>query len=680
MSRPPATGKATALLVTLMSLIVVTSPDGHGDFRHPGLQHSRADLHRMKQAVAAKEAPAWSAFEAFRRMPHSQHDYQRRGPFAEVGRAPTIHMGECGSDATAAYHNALMWVITEDHRHADKAIELINVWMETLKRVTGRDGILGAGLQGIKFANAAEILRHSNSGWPEDDSIRCEQWFRNVWHPKIAKYAIFANSNWEGAALQMKMAIAVYCSDRKLFEEAVRYCVNGSGNGSITHTIVFPTGQAQETTRAQHYAQLGMGLLCNTAEIAWNQGVDLYSWADNRIMAGFEYHARYGLGKDVPYEHYLDRTGKYGFGGRYNPYDKISTKSRGSFQPIFEQPWNHYAHRRGLQMPWVEQVIDRQRPEGRSSDHTGLGTLSHTRPLVTNQLPATTPGIPSGLMARSPSDGSVVQLTWAASVEPDSCTNADSYRIERSSDNGNTWQTADEACSKPEFTDTEVKKGQPYEYRIFAANRSGISEPSAPLTTVAGLPADWRYAEVGNTHVTGSTEFNGVRFRLEGEGTDIGENADNFHFAFRRLTGNGSLTARLTWPMSSQWTKPGVMMRESLNADARHASVLLLPHWNGSVVSRTQPGGATSQTNASPLPEGWVKYDHRILKPWWMRIRRKGNTFTGSMSPDGISWTPTGDVEIKMPNEIYVGLPACSQLPNVTTVVTYDHVDVQQAE
>ena len=57
-SRPPATGKAAALLATLMSLIVVTSPDGHGDFRHPGLQHSRADLHQIKQAVAAKEAPA----------------------------------------------------------------------------------------------------------------------------------------------------------------------------------------------------------------------------------------------------------------------------------------------------------------------------------------------------------------------------------------------------------------------------------------------------------------------------------------------------------------------------------------------------------------------------------------------------------------------------------------------
>ena len=35
------------------------------------------------------------------------------------------------------------------------------------------------------------------------------------------------------AALQTKMAIAVYSSDRELFEEVVRYAAAGSGNGSI---------------------------------------------------------------------------------------------------------------------------------------------------------------------------------------------------------------------------------------------------------------------------------------------------------------------------------------------------------------------------------------------------------------------------------------------------------------
>ncbi|GIT04810.1 MAG: hypothetical protein CM1200mP29_02210 [Verrucomicrobiota bacterium] len=61
--------------------------------------------------------------------------------------------------------------------------------------------------------------------------------------------------------------------------------------------IVYPTGQCQETTRAQHYAQLGLGLLGGAAEVAWNQGVDLYGWGGNRILKGFEYTAKYGLGE-----------------------------------------------------------------------------------------------------------------------------------------------------------------------------------------------------------------------------------------------------------------------------------------------------------------------------------------------------------------------------------------------
>ena len=72
--------------------------------------------------------------------------------------------------------------------------------------------------------------------------------------------------------------------------------------------IVYPSGQCQETTRAQHYAQLGIGLLSGATEIAWNQGVDLYGWDNNRLLKGYEYIAKYGLGEEVPYQHYLDRT------------------------------------------------------------------------------------------------------------------------------------------------------------------------------------------------------------------------------------------------------------------------------------------------------------------------------------------------------------------------------------
>ena len=81
-------------------------------FIHPGLLHSQADLDRMKVAVAQKRSPIFEGFKVLSASPQSQASYRRLGPFPEIGRAPTIRMGEAKSDAEAAYQNALMWTIT----------------------------------------------------------------------------------------------------------------------------------------------------------------------------------------------------------------------------------------------------------------------------------------------------------------------------------------------------------------------------------------------------------------------------------------------------------------------------------------------------------------------------------------------------------------------------------------
>ena len=133
-----------------------------------------------------------------------------RGPFPEWGRAPNIRMGETVSDAIAVYQHALMWAVTGRKAHAEKTIGMINAWVGTLKKVTGIDGVLASGLQGFMFANAAELLRCTDSGWSEEDAKRCGQWFLDAWDPTIEHYAYFANGNWETAALQSRVAFAVY--------------------------------------------------------------------------------------------------------------------------------------------------------------------------------------------------------------------------------------------------------------------------------------------------------------------------------------------------------------------------------------------------------------------------------------------------------------------------------------
>ena len=201
----------------MLSAAAVVQLPAEGGFIHPGLLHSQSDLERMRAAVAKEEGPIYAGFQKLKEGEHWRADYRRQGPFPEIGRAPTIRIGEARNDAEAAYQNALMWAITGEQEHADKAIEIINAWVGSLKKVTGIDGVLAAGLEGFKFVNAAELLRHTDSGWPEVDAERCEKWFMDAWYPTIRHYAHFANGNWETAALQTKMAIAVFCDDRQLF-------------------------------------------------------------------------------------------------------------------------------------------------------------------------------------------------------------------------------------------------------------------------------------------------------------------------------------------------------------------------------------------------------------------------------------------------------------------------------
>ena len=188
----------------------------------------------MKSAVANGEGPSYDGYEVLADSLFSKADYRMRGPVEEWGRAPNKNTGQAQDDARGAYQNALMWAITGKKSHAIKAIEILNAWSGKLKKVSGIDGVLASGLQGFQFANAAELIRYTDSGWTEAEARRCEASFKNAWLPTIEHYAYFANGNWETAALQTKMAIAVFCNDRELFEETVRYAVNGCGNGSLS--------------------------------------------------------------------------------------------------------------------------------------------------------------------------------------------------------------------------------------------------------------------------------------------------------------------------------------------------------------------------------------------------------------------------------------------------------------
>lgn len=644
-------------------------------FVHPGLLHSQEDLDRMKRAIAAKEEPIYAGYEVFRKNPASQATYAMQGPLAMVGRNPTVGQGTYDADANAAHQNALMWCLTGDHAYADKAIALVNVWSGKLTSVTGRDAALMAGLGPFKMVQAAELLRYSNAGWVATDVQKTEQHFKTVIYPVLREYAPFANGNWEAAAIKTVMAIGIFCNDRALYEDALHYYVNGWGDGRLTHYVINDTGQGQESGRDQAHAQLGIGMLAECSEMAWHQGLDLYGYADNRLLKGFEYAAKYNLGNDdVPFVTTLDRTGKYF-------HQKVSTQARGQLRPLYEQVYNHYVKRRGLAAPFTQQAAEKLRPEGPGNpgaDHPGYGTLFYTRSAEKAGVkPTTKPAAPGGLVAKGLPTGTA--LTWIAAV------GATDYTVKRSTKKGGPYAVIAQHVAAPAYTDKATKAGTLYYYTVTARNALGESPNAYETGSSAGLPAPWKQQDVGPVQVAGSALYDGEQFRLEGAGSRIDSTGDQFQFAYLSLKGDGVITARFVPQVSSQFSQLGLMLREGLTTNAPHAALLLapqktgqieMPNWSIQLVTREAVGGPTStrQTSAS-LAEPVVTFG-RLVGYYWLRLERKGNTITGTISPDGQTWTLVGTLTTSLKKDLYVGLAACSRLTTVTTTARFDKVTV----
>ncbi len=642
------------------------------EFIHPGLLHSQADLDRIKQKVHAGEEPWKSGYQIFQIDSASQAKYRMRGPAETIGRAPNVNFVEFDQDANAAYQIALMWAITGDRVYAVKSMEIIDAWSRTLKQVTGRDAVLMAGLGPFKMINAAEILRYTDASWPDSSIRQAERMFLEAIYPTVKDFALFANGNWDIAAMQTVMAIGVFCNDRAIFERGLRYYVDGAGNGRLTHYVVNAVGQCQESGRDQQHTQLGLAMLSACCEIAWQQGLDLYAYSDYRLLNGFEYTAQYNLGDDVPFTDILDRTGKY-------HHTRISDQGRGHLRAIYEQVYNHYVNRADLDAPWTRKAAEKIRPEGPGhpgADHPGFGTLLYSRSTQSNNADGF-PQPPAGLVGHGSTQQ--IKLTWVSSVY------ADRYIIKRATRIDGPYTIIADNIAAPTYVDSTVDSGQLYTYTVCAVNANGQSRDAFPVSVCAGLPASWSCQDIGETTIPGQSAFDGERFILTGSGRITGADDDQMHFAFRSMTGDGVIMARYIPPFNSQTTMMGPVMRESLDSSSDQVALIIMPvfgrnveapGWYARVSERSKTGEQSQAQPGVRLNNPAVSHG-RLTGPCWLRLERKGNTFTGSTSYDGTTWILAGQTTVSLNNNLYVGLAVCSGRDDLATQVQFDHVTLK---
>ena len=272
-----------------------------------------------------------------------QSNYKMAGPYEVVARDGQYGKTKGGSERD-------MWNAWQCAKAglSEKALEIINAYAATLQRFDGHDAAL-CGIQAYWLVRAMTLMkRHETPAW--------SAMIRRAMLPLIDKFdadSPFANGNWGAIVNRLRMACAIFLEDKSLYQASADYFLHANDNGSLSRYIS-ETGQCQETGRDQGHAQLGLGALCETCEMAWEQGDDLWGALDNRMMKGIEYTAKYNLGYDVPFETWTDCT------GLYIDWTEPGEMGRGHIRCIYDLPYNHYVKRKGFKMPYTKKVLDLQ--------------------------------------------------------------------------------------------------------------------------------------------------------------------------------------------------------------------------------------------------------------------------------------------------------------------------------
>lgn len=208
-------------------------------------------------------------------------------------------------------------------------------------------------------------------------------------------------------------------------------------------------------------------------------------------------------------------------------------------------------------------------------------------------------------------------------------------------------------------------------YTLTITGVDGSLSHSATVTLVVnsatgGLPTGWTDQDIGSVSIAGSASYSGGTYTVSGAGSSISGTADQFNYAYQTAGTSYTITARVvSMTNTNSGAQAGVMIRESLATGSTMANINVTPSNGVTWVTRTTTGSATGGSRTAGL-----------VAPYWVRVVRNGNTFTGYYSSDGVTWTQQGTVSISMASSAYIGLVVSSRNNAQLCTATFDNVSI----
>lgn len=199
---------------------------------------------------------------------------------------------------------------------------------------------------------------------------------------------------------------------------------------------------------------------------------------------------------------------------------------------------------------------------------------------------------------------------------------------------------------------------------VFMAASSIIASAFQPKPL--GLFDD--HTDVGQVNKPGSATYDAEKqeYTLEGAGTNMWGDKDEFHFVWKRMKGNFILStrARFVGKGVEAHRKIGWVVRPSLDSESAHVNAAV--HGDGltSLQFRRAKGGPTEERKSSLTGADVIQ------------LERKGNLYVMSVARFGEEFAVTQIADLTLGEDLYVGLYVCSHNKDVIEKAVFRDVRI----
>jgi TolB protein len=194
----------------------------------------------------------------------------------------------------------------------------------------------------------------------------------------------------------------------------------------------------------------------------------------------------------------------------------------------------------------------------------------------------------------------------------------------------------------------------------------GANAQSSPIGVFDGQ------SDVGSVTPPGTAAFDSATgaYTLTSAGANLWGTTDAFHFLWKKMSGDVTLTADIDFPAASGEHNPHrkaiLILRRTLDAGSVYADAALHGAGLTALQYRRADGGITEGLELNGTA------------PARLRIEKRGDTITMYLGSPGAPLHPVGaSTQLHLAEPFYIGLGLCSHDPSRTEKAVFSHVTLE---